>query len=86
MESQPQNPEFRINPENSHPWKVKIRNRYNQVPHLTQDNVWESDITQENITCMRAKRSALSQQVTTRLQERDMAPNAWLPKLHKRLL
>ena len=23
--------------------KVKIRNRYNQVPNLTQDNTWESD-------------------------------------------
>ena len=23
--------------------KKKIRNRYNQVPHLTQDTVWESD-------------------------------------------
>ena len=23
--------------------KVKIRNRYNQVPNLTQENTWESD-------------------------------------------
>ena len=23
--------------------KAKIRNRYNQVPHLTQDTTWESD-------------------------------------------
>ena len=23
--------------------KVKIRDRYNQVAHLTQDNTWESD-------------------------------------------
>ena len=23
--------------------KVKIRNRYNQVPHLTKDTIWESD-------------------------------------------
>ena len=23
--------------------KVKIRNRYNQVPNLTQDNTWESE-------------------------------------------
>ena len=52
MESQPQNPEFRIKPENFHPWKVKIRNQYNQVPHLTGYNTWESDITQENITYM----------------------------------
>ena len=25
--------------------KAKIRNRYNQVPHLTQATVWESDET-----------------------------------------
>ena len=29
---------------------TKIRNRYNQVPHLTQDTTWESDKTQLNIT------------------------------------
>ena len=23
--------------------KANIRNRYNQVPHLTQETVWESD-------------------------------------------
>ena len=23
--------------------KVKIRNRYNQVPNLNKDNTWESD-------------------------------------------
>ena len=23
--------------------RAKIRNRYNQVPHLTQDAIWESD-------------------------------------------
>ena len=51
--------------------KAKIRNRYNQVPHLTPDTLWESDKTQENITCRRAKRSALSQQVTTGLQDTD---------------
>ena len=53
--------------------KAKIRNRQNKPPHLTQDTVWESDKTQENITYKRAKRSALSQQVTTRLQEIDKA-------------
>ena len=26
------------------------RNRYNQVPHLTQDTIWESDKAQLNIT------------------------------------
>ena len=29
---------------------AKIRDRYNQVPHLTQDTTWESDKTQLNIT------------------------------------
>ena len=28
----------------------KIRNRYNQVPQLTQDTTWESDKNQLNIT------------------------------------
>ena len=30
-------------------------NRYNQVPHLTRDTIWESDKTQENIKHKRAK-------------------------------
>ena len=30
--------------------KANIRNRYNQIPHLTQDPIWESDKTQENTT------------------------------------
>ena len=34
---------------------AKIRNRYNQVPHLAQDIIWESDKTQENIRYKRAK-------------------------------
>ena len=29
---------------------AKIRNRYNQVPHVTQDTTWESDKTQLKIT------------------------------------
>ena len=44
---------------------AKIRNRYNQVPHLTQDTngkVTNSQKTPQTI----AKRSALSQQVTTK--------------------
>ena len=48
--------------------KAKIRNRYKHIPHLTQDTIWESDKTQENITYKRAKRSVFSKQVTTRLQ------------------
>ena len=43
--------------------KANLRKRYNQVPHLTQDTVWESDKTQENISLKRAKRLALFQQV-----------------------
>ena len=43
----------------------KMRNRYNQVPNLTKDTTWESDKTQVNFTHKRAKRLALSQQVTT---------------------
>ena len=53
--------------------KANIRNRYNQVPDMTQDTVWESDNTQENITYRRAKKSSLSQQVTTRLNDVDKA-------------
>ena len=44
---------------------AKIKNRYNQVPHLTQDTnrkVTNSQKTPQT----RAKRSALSQQVTTK--------------------
>ena len=29
---------------------AKIKNRYNQVPHLTQDTTWESNKTTINIT------------------------------------
>ena len=42
---------------------AKIRNRYNQVPHLTQDT--NGKVTNSKKTPQtRAKRSALSQQVT----------------------
>ena len=44
---------------------AKIRNRYNQVPHLTQDT--KGKVTNSQKTPQtRAKRSALSQQVTTK--------------------
>ena len=54
--------------------KAKVRNRYNQVPHLIQDTVWYGKVTKthENITYKGAKRSALSQQVTMWLQEIDV--------------
>ena len=51
--------------------KENIRNWSNQITHLTQDNIWESDKTQDNITFKRAKRSALSQQLATRLHGTD---------------
>ena len=55
--------------------ETKIRNRYNQVPQLTQDTTWESDKNMKKITYKRAKRLALSQQVTIRLQLSDK--KAW---------
>ena len=61
--------------------KAKIRNPYNQIPHLTQDTVWESFAycVLGQVCYMRmwqkftymihvAKRSDLSQQVTARIQ------------------
>ena len=48
--------------------KAKIRNQYNQVPHLTRDTIRKSDKKQGNITHKRAKRSACSQKVITRLR------------------
>ena len=44
---------------------AKIRNRYNQVPHLTQDTNRKMTNSQQTPQT-RAKRSALSQQVTTK--------------------
>ena len=44
---------------------AKIRNRYNQVPHLTQDTNGKVANSQKTPQT-RAKRSALSQQVTTK--------------------
>ena len=42
--------------------KAKIKNRYNQVPHLTHDTIWESEKnTQENITYKKAQRLELPQ-------------------------
>ena len=49
--------------------EAKIRNTYNQMPPRTlKEKVTK---TKENITYKRAKRSALSQQVTTSLQGTD---------------
>ena len=52
--------------------KAKIRNPYNEIPHLRPRTPYgKVTKTQENITYKRAKRSAHSQQVTTRLQGTD---------------
>ena len=51
--------------------ETKILNRYNKVPHLTQDILWESDKYTKNIRYRRTKKSALSKQVTTRLHDTD---------------
>ena len=48
-----------------------VWNQYNQVPHLTQDTVWESDKYTKNIRYRRAKKSAFSLQLTTRLHDTD---------------
>ena len=48
--------------------KAKTRNRCNQVPYLTRNTIWEVTKTQENTIRKNGKRSALYQQVTTRLQ------------------
>ena len=45
---------------------AKIRNRYNQVPHLTQDTNGKVTNSQLDTPQTRAKRSALSQLVTTK--------------------
>ena len=66
-------PQYRLNqqpdPSTLYSYKVskvaKTRNRYNQVPHLTQDT--NGKVTNSQKTPQtRAKRSALSQQVTTK--------------------
>ena len=47
--------------------RAKSRNRYNRAPHLTQDTNGKVTTSQLDIT-NETKRSALSQQVTTRHQ------------------
>ena len=63
---------------------AKIRNRYNQVPHLIQDIEWESDKKQQNITHRRGKRSSLSHQVTTKLQDTGSTICQRQTQIHKR--
>ena len=60
---------------------AKIRNRYNQVPHLTQDT--NGKVTNSRLEPQtRAKRSALSQQVTTKRKTtaRNLCDLAYLCK------
>ena len=40
--------------------EAKFLNRYNQIPHLTQDTILESDKYTKNIKYGRTKKSALS--------------------------
>ena len=63
---------------------AKIMNRYNQVPHLNQDIEWESDKKQENITRRRGKRSSLSHQVTTKMQDTSSTICQRQTQIHKR--
>ena len=63
---------------------AKIRNRYNQVPHLIQDIEWESDKKQQNITHRRGKRSSLSHQVTIKLQDTGSTKCQRQTQIHKR--
>ena len=51
--------------------RAKIRNHYNQAPHLTQDTNGQVTTSQLDIT-NKAKRSTHSQQVTTRHQQTDV--------------
>ena len=39
--------------------KAKIRNRYNKVPHLTQDTIWECDKNTTNPTLVADAKSLL---------------------------
>ena len=47
--------------------EAKFRNRYTQVPHLTQDTTKVSGKIQQNTAHRRAKMLAVFQQLTTRL-------------------
>ena len=47
---------------------AKIRNQYNQVPHLTRDTTWESYNFTIRYHKQKPKGQPFSQQVTTRQQ------------------
>ena len=48
--------------------KAKVNNRYNQLPHLTQDTKWESDKNIRNHHIEESQEVSPNQQVDTRLQ------------------
>ena len=51
MESQPQNPEFRINPENSHPWTQNtVEYHYNAMfgVHKYNESCYKETVVQRN--------------------------------------
>ena len=50
---------------------AKIRNQYNQAPHLTQDTNGKVTTSQLDFT-NESQESSLSQQVTTRHQQTDV--------------
>ena len=66
--------------------KATVRNRYNQVTHLTQDTIWESDKITRKHYMQESQEPALSQQVTTRLQETDVTKgkDKHTKKIHER--
>ena len=65
--------------------ECKDQKSINQVPHLNQDIEWKRDKKkQENITRRRGKRSSLSHQVTTKLQDTGSTIYQRQTQIHKR--
>ena len=64
--------------------KAKIRNQYNQVPHLTQDIVWKIDKKTSHTGEPRSHRSALSKQVLTQTRHYSKDKLTQNQKIHKR--
>ena len=51
--------------------EATIRNRYNQILHLTQDTIWESDKNTRKHDTQKSQEVSSFQQVTTRTQGTD---------------
>ena len=64
--------------------ECKDQESINQVPHLNQDIEWESDKKQENITHRRGKRSSLSHQMITKLQDTGSTMCQRQTQIHRR--